>query len=253
VAGAPRIHGSGSAPRILVGSPAGALDFDNSLLNLGSTLGLLFNFTVGDNGVGKSYVMYPQLCGAQALPVTLVDFSGQEKDSRIELQWKTVDERNMNSYEVLRSADGTNFDMIGLVFAWDNNSPSNKYIFPDNNPLPGKNYYRLKMVDRDGKHSFSNIIRFSSEAISTAKILITPNPATAGKIGVQFNGIDNGVFSIQLRSMTGHLQESRSVMVTRNGHTEILDMKKGIAAGTYFVTVYDAKGIIISTNKVVIQ
>jgi hypothetical protein len=30
-------------------------------------------------------------------------------------------------------------------------------------------------------------------------------------------------------------------------------MKKGIAAGTYFVTVYDAKGIIISTNKVVIQ
>lgn len=253
VAGAPRIHGSGSAPRILVGSPAGALDFDNSLLNLGSTLGLLLDFTVGDNGVGKSYVMYPNVCGIQSLPVTLVDFSGQQKDGGIELEWKTNDERNMNSYEVQRSGDGAHFDMIGLVFAWDNNSTTNKYIFADKNPLPGKNYYRLKMVDRDGKHSFSNIIRFSSEAISTAKILITPNPATAGKIGVQFNGIDNGVFSIQLRSMTGHLQESRSVMVTRNGHTEILDMKKGIAAGTYFVTVYDAKGIIISTSKVVIQ
>lgn len=159
----------------------------------------------------------------------------------------------MNSYEVLRSADGASFDMVGLVFAWDNNSTSNRYLFTDKNPLPGKNYYRLKMVDRDGKHSFSNIIRFSLEENSTARISITPNPATAGRIGVQFNGIENGVFSIQLRSLTGHLQESRSVMVTRNGHTEILETKKGIAAGTYFVTVYDAKGMIISTSKVVVQ
>lgn len=251
VAGAPRVHGSGTAPRILVGSPAGALDFDNSLLNLGSTLGLLFNFALVDNGVGKSYLMYPQVCGAQSLPVTLVDFSGQQKDGKIELQWKTNDEKNMNSYEVQRSADGTHFDMIGLVFAWDNNSTSNKYLFPDKNPLTGKSYYRLKMVDRDGKHTFSHIIRFNTEETAAAKILVTPNPATSGRIGVQFNGVENGVFSIQLRSLTGHLQESRSVMVTRNGHTETL--KPGIAAGTYFVTVYDSKGVIISTNKVVVQ
>src|SRR5207253_9899519 len=54
VAGVPRIKGIASSPRIMVGSPSGALDFDNSILNLGSTLGLLFDFTFGNNGVGKS-------------------------------------------------------------------------------------------------------------------------------------------------------------------------------------------------------
>ena len=60
VAGVPKTRGLGSSPRILVGSPSGALDFDNSLLNLGSTLGLLFNFVAGDNGPGKPFYSIPK-------------------------------------------------------------------------------------------------------------------------------------------------------------------------------------------------
>jgi hypothetical protein len=71
--------------------------------------------------------------------------------------------------------------------------------------------------------------------------------------GVQINGIENGVFSIRLRSMTGQLQQSRSVTVTHNLQTEFLDAKSGVTTGTYLVTVYDGKGLIIATNKVLVQ
>lgn len=253
VSGAPRIRGAGTAPRILVGSPAGALDFNNSLLNLGSTLGVLTSFAAVDNGLGKSYVIDAQVCGNTVLPVTLMEFTGKQNEQVIDLQWKTADEKNMNSYEVMRSADGTNFDVIGLVFAWDNNSGTNKYLFTDKHPSASKNYYRLRMNDRDGKQSFSTILKFNTEIETTARILVTPNPATAGKIGVQFSGVENGMFNIQLRSPAGQLMQSKPVMITRNGQTEFMDTRNGIPAGTYFVTVFDSKGIVRATNKVIVQ
>lgn len=55
VAGAGRIRGRLSSARILVGAPGKALDFSPGLLNLGNTLGTLFSFVAGDNGLGKSY------------------------------------------------------------------------------------------------------------------------------------------------------------------------------------------------------
>lgn len=78
VAGARHIRGPLQGVRSLIGAPGAALDFSSGLLNLGNTLGTLFNFTAGDNGLGKAYMYGFDNCGVVYNPdinVTYVNVS----------------------------------------------------------------------------------------------------------------------------------------------------------------------------------
>jgi hypothetical protein len=252
VAGAPNTRGTGSSPRILVGSPSGALDFDNSLLNLGSTLGLLFDFAVGDNGLGKAYLFNTNLCMAGgALPLTLLEFKGQESNRVIDLFWKTTNEENVSLYEVQRSTDGLHFETIGLVFSVESSS-SNLYRFSDKNPAPGINYYRLNMVDKDKSQKHSNLISFRVDATTEAGIAIHPNP-TSGSIRLQFNGISNNTYRIELRNAVGQLIQSKTINITGYGQTEYLMRPVSMASGTYFILVYEKNNKLLTSDRVIVQ
>jgi hypothetical protein len=252
VAGAPNTRGTGSSPRILVGSPSGALDFDNSLLNLGSTLGLLFDFAVGDNGLGKAYVFNPNLCMAGGLlPLTLLEFKGQESNRVIDLFWKTTHEENVSLYEVQRSTDGLHFETIGLVFSIESSS-SNLYKFSDQHPAPGINYYRLNMVDKDKSQKHSNLISFRVGATTETGVAIHPNP-TSGSIRMQFNGISNNTYRIELRNAVGQLIQTKTINITRYGQTEYLMRPVSMAPGTYFILVYEKNNKLLTSDRVIVQ
>ncbi|MEO6949799.1 MAG: Ig-like domain-containing protein [Ginsengibacter sp.] len=78
VAGARHIRGPLQGVRALVGAPGAALDFGSGLLNLGNTLGTLFSFTAGNNGLGKAYTYGFDNCGVIYNPdvnVTYVNVS----------------------------------------------------------------------------------------------------------------------------------------------------------------------------------
>ncbi|NJN34386.1 MAG: hypothetical protein HC817_09180 [Saprospiraceae bacterium] len=86
------------------------------------------------------------------LPVTLTSFDANKIGRTTELTWKTSSERN-SSHFILERSNGGDFTKIGTVKAA--NLPTGKdYFFIDENPLSGKNTYRLRMIDLDGKRSF---------------------------------------------------------------------------------------------------
>jgi hypothetical protein len=252
VAGAPVIKGAGTTPRILAGAPAGALDFDNSLLNLGSTLGTLFNFTLGDNGPGKAYLFHLKSCPLEmTLPVTLVEFKGQKKEEAIDLAWKTTAEKNVNHYEVEKSADGVHFNMIGLVFSWDN-SLSNQYLFSDHKPVKGNNFYRLKMADKDGSHTYSQTISFRIAEQASGDVRIAPNPAR-NSIRILLTGIAKGLYRVELHNLTGQLQQARAVTITQYQQVEVLERTGSMSPGIYWMSIYDKNNHKISTNRVILN
>jgi hypothetical protein len=65
--------------------------------------------------------------------------------------------------------------------------------------------------------------------------------------------METGIYSIQLRSIAGQLQVSRSVNVTHKGQVEIMDMQNRLAPGSYFVMVYDSNGKLKANSKVIVQ
>lgn len=251
VAGVPDSHGAGTTPRILTGAPAAALDFDNGLLNLGSTLGLLFDFLAVDNGPGKSFLFNTGLCPSTPLPVTIVEFKGQEKNTAINLTWKVADEKNLSRYEVQRSHDGVHFENIGIVFPWEDGVHVD-YVFTDKNATTGTNYYRLKMIDNDAAFKYSGILTFTLGATTGTQMVIAPNP-TAEMINVQLTGLNETSYRLELRTVTGQKIIERTFNVTGYSHKEKLMRTASMTPGVYFLTVFGKNNQKIASNRVIVQ
>lgn len=112
------------------------------------------------------------------LPVTLNIFTGIASDKQVQLNWETTAEINSDAFIIERSTDGNSFAAIAKTEAVNNNT-GNKYGYTDKTAATGKNYYRLKMLDKDGHFEYSKTIVVKTNAGSPDNTNITmyPNPA----------------------------------------------------------------------------
>jgi uncharacterized repeat protein (TIGR01451 family) len=98
-------------------------------------------------------------CGT-VLPLTLLSFSGKTSTFGNILNWITADEKNVKGFYIERSTDGTEFENIGFIPSNSSGMVEN-YTFTDVGTISA-NYYRLRIMDHDGKQTYSNIIYLSS-------------------------------------------------------------------------------------------
>jgi len=172
------------------------------------------------------------------LPIHLISFSALKHNDQVKLQWTAENELNFSHYEIERSGNGNSFTMITTVLA-KGGMEQNGYEANDVQPLTGINYYRLKMVDKDGKFNYSIIIKVDLTKKYTVSIV--PNPAHDYII---INGADN-FKNIQLIDATGKLV--RQLNKTTANRYDI----PGLNRGLYFVRL-TAPGETI-TVKVIIE
>jgi hypothetical protein len=125
---------------------------------------------------------------SKSLPVSLLFFKAQATlENTVSLKWRTSSEFNTKSFEVQRSVDGVNFDLLQTVSAAGSSTTNEDYAIIDPAPHNGHNYYRLKQIDLDGNFTYSQIelIEFNA-GINT--ITAGPNPTSdAVIIYMQFN------------------------------------------------------------------
>lgn len=108
------------------------------------------------------------------VPLRLVSFSAALQNKNTQLTWVTANEINVSHFEIERSPDGIHFTGITTVLSQPG-SADKTYRFSDNTTSVGIYYYRLKMFDRDGKFTYSFIIKI--ETGNKYNISIVPNPA----------------------------------------------------------------------------
>jgi hypothetical protein len=129
------------------------------------------------------------------LPLQLVSFTAQKQQKEVLLAWTTSNEVNTSRFEVEKSYNQQNWSSIGTVNSFNNSAADNHYNLTDQHPAEGMNYYRLKMIDRDGKFVYSDIraVRFSANSGFSIK----PNPVD-DRLTVQFSGSNNaGYLSVK--------------------------------------------------------
>jgi hypothetical protein len=90
------------------------------------------------------------------LPVQDLTFQLKEKGSSVVITWNVYQEENVSHYDLLRSDKGNSFKKIGAVKALDNEGTTT-YTYTDDNALNGTNYYKIAVVDEDGKQTFSEV------------------------------------------------------------------------------------------------
>ncbi len=106
------------------------------------------------------------------LPITILSFTGILENAIAHLQWCTGVESNFNHFEVEKSVGGPRFKTQGKIAA-NGSGSSYSYNLAQQEPMA---YYRLKVVDNDGRYIYSRILILSQRADSG--IVVYPNPAT---------------------------------------------------------------------------
>ena len=133
------------------------------------------NGVFGDPCVGTFKRLYIQATYSTILPLRLISFTAKKTaPDKVVLNWTSADEMNTYQFNIEKSSNGVLFNTAGTVQA--NGMGAASYNFTDIISANTLNYYyRLKMIDRDGKFHFSNIIRVQNSN-ATVKFSLFPNP-----------------------------------------------------------------------------
>jgi uncharacterized repeat protein (TIGR01451 family) len=176
------------------------------------------------------------------LPLTWGEFTAVKNGNTSLLKWQTLQEYNTANFIIERSTDGINFHQLATVTAAGNSTVARTYQLTDKLPLNGKDYYRIKQVDKDGKFTYSPVR--SLEFLLKQVVSITPNPAH-DKIAVTVSGNDKAL-KISIIDATGAPVKSFDMQ----GQYLQINLHN-IAPGSYYVKV-SGDGI-NSTHKLIIQ
>lgn len=108
------------------------------------------------------------------LPLKIISFTGGVENKTPMLWWTTENEINVSHFEVEQSTHPSkNFEQAGTVKA-RNQTSINNYSFSLQSPLPAEiTYFRLKMVDTDGRVNYSGVVTIHTETVEKMKLVNT--------------------------------------------------------------------------------
>lgn len=184
-------------------------------------------YTDGKSGeiVGRSVCDVPE---ANLQPVVLTEFKALKFGNNVKLDWITEQEIGFSRFEIERSFGSNNFETIGTVLAEGQGGMKQTYSFTDySNISAGVTYYRLKMIDKDGKFAWSDTRAIKST--ETADFSIYPNPSS-GSVKIDLGKISE-TMEISVLDISGRIIQKVELKTT--GSTSINDLKKGY----YFVRI----------------
>jgi hypothetical protein len=201
------------------------------------------NNTADDNGTSSITVVNP-------VPVTLTNFNAALVNCEPALKWTTETEINSDRFEVERSIPGNNIWVLtGTIAAAGNSTRRIEYSFADRtaNNAWEKVLYRLKMIDKDGKYTYSPTLPVSINC-NTQKITVFPNPVQDGRLYVSLTGA-KGQTEAVLLNLSGQV----IVRYNINNGTSKIDVS-AVANGVYILNV-TGSGVdgISKKTKVLIQ
>lgn len=188
-----------------------------------------------------SYYLYTPI-----IPVTLVNFYGDYAgNNKTDLNWSTTAEINSANFIVERSADGSFFIPVLTVPAAGNSSTPRYYHTSDHPSSNGIVYYRLKIIDKDGKFSYSNII---SVKCTSSIITLFPNPAH-DRIEIGFQSSNSGKAAMSIYSSSGAIVKDLMIPVMAGPNKVKYELNE-LPAGLYYITIRTSDGQLLTKSFV---
>jgi len=191
----------------------------------------------------RQYIIMDNLAvtGTVTLPVELTQFNAEKDNTNTLLTWQTASEINNHYFEVERSSNGVNFESIAKVNGQGNSNVMSAYLYVDEKPFEGENYYRLKQVDFDGTTTYSviKLVSFDSPILSN----IYPNPSN-GNVFVNTQG--KGIIAVY--DATGKLVHIQNFTESINSNELSLE---NLVEGNYFIRVINGASPLNSNAQMI--
>jgi hypothetical protein len=205
-------------------------DFNNSIALIGpasqATLTNGFRGSLDDLRIYNRALTSEEILNT-VLPVRLEFLKGKKINGSVQISWRTQTEDNVAHFDLQKSLDGILFRDIGKI-------PAGKYsylAYDFGNVMSGFIWYRLRIVDRDGKVSFSNAVKVSIDEDAGATLQLFPNPVADHIYLSGFTGSGN----ITIVNGSGAVVQKRQLISGQAINVSAL------APGLYYVSFSDGK------------
>jgi hypothetical protein len=175
------------------------------------------------------------------VPLELVDFQGIIKQENHYLTWVTLNESNVSHFDIEQSEDGKTFKNIGQVKAVGNSIERQIYHFQNQTPQYFSTFYRLRMVDFDGKTDFSKIINLRGVSKKIG-LKAYPNP-TSDNLTVE--AVVPEQAQLNVSDILGRVVFSKKIEADTEGSKPFNIATNDWAKGHYFLSVLTTKGVLI--------
>ena len=184
------------------------------------------------------------------LPATGLSTVAILNDNVATVKWSTLSEQNTSHFIVERSLNNKDFAQVGNhVQAAYNSESKREYQLPDDITAVANNnviYYRVKLVDIDGKVSYSNVVAIRLS--KSAQISAWPNPfQTTIVLSVTSDKATN--FNIRLMDISGKLVRTVSQTVPKGQSQITLKDFDKLTQGIYLLEIMDEKSGTTTVQK----
>lgn len=241
----------GNDTAIVCGGPTIALD----AIGFGSIPGIIYSWNTGSSsrtininaadtysivvtyGIGCSVTDSIIVTCSSILPLKGIQLDGQLLNSTVELNWKTITDLLLSHFEIEKSYNGLNFELIATKQALQSGNSSTLYKHQDFEPFEGRNLYRIKQVDVAGKTSYSNTVRVDHNKETELNITSFPNPIRS-EFSIKFN--KNGTYRLLLNNIHGGLVWEKHFTIANNSYLKTIQ-RENLASGIYLLHIYSTE------------
>ena len=180
----------------------------------------LVNFSLSNIKIGRIPL--------SVLPIKLANFTGKKVNNAVQLSFSTENEHDNAYFDILRSANGGTFNLLGRVTGSGNSTTTKNYSFTDFNPAVGTNYYKLRQTDKDGKsEDFDSIaIKFGLDNDNLA-VRITEN-----KLSLNYNSEQETQADLTIFDLNGKKIIAKKVALNKGANQPSVDVSF-VPAGVY--------------------
>jgi Secretion system C-terminal sorting domain len=215
----------------------------NGLTRTGSPIGAINNSygaTSGSSGVlikinGPPVLVNPidpgSPCGT--LPVTLTNFTARWNNNTVELQWMITNEINLKSFDLEYSTDGITFLKLTSL---NYHSGILEYNYTHLTPVQ-KNFYRLKMIDIDGRFFYSKILSVQKNTSGSKAVLMYPNPAYSDLTMQVTTTVQNEKLAVEIIDNSGRVVINKLFVLPSGLNYLLIDGIDRLPASLYMVKV----------------
>ena len=209
----------------------------------------------GENAFGDQFVDdgTASIALGSPTPVKMSSFTVKKESNDAVLRWTTVSETKNDHFDIERSVDGINFTKMGTVAGNGTTVLTKNYIYPDAlaNVASKILYYRLRIVDMDGKSTFSTVVTLRLDgSIAVSSLTVYPNPFTSN-IKLQLRSAKEENSTIRFINARGQEVLKRNVTLMPGDNIVVVGDLQTVAPGLYIMELRTGNDVI--TQRIIKQ
>ena len=168
------------------------------------------------------------------LATYILSFSGTNENGHARLFWSTNHEDEAIHFEIEKSKDGNSFSRIGTVTGYQSTDPVNYYNFVDSSLLL-KNFYRVSLVNNDGKKKYSRVIQLKNSIDEFSVTNLTNYFESAVLFDVSTT--KDSKIDVSILNASGNLIKQQSFTVYNGANNIVVQNLNSLTPGLYILQV----------------